>query len=163
MNGVVAGLAGVTPASGFIQSSPTLALGFILGVASYFSCILVKQKLRIDDALDVSSVHGLTGIIGSVAIGFLATTTANPNGPNGLFYGEARQLWVQIVAVVVAMAYSAVLTFIIGFILEKTIGLRIPEEEEIKGLDHIEHRENPYDLNPEPDDPENEPINSEHN
>eukprot|EP01103_Thecamoeba_quadrilineata_P012232 TRINITY_DN3104_c0_g1_i1.p1 TRINITY_DN3104_c0_g1~~TRINITY_DN3104_c0_g1_i1.p1 ORF type:complete len:172 (+),score=26.50 TRINITY_DN3104_c0_g1_i1:973-1488(+) len=154
INGVIAGLAGVTPASGYITTQPTLALGVVLGVASYFSALFVKRKLRIDDALDVSSVHGLTGAIGSISIGLIATKSANPGigvcpsqAVEGWFYdfSDGRQLWVQLVATLVAAAYAATVTFIIAYAVDKTIGLRVSPEQEESGLDSVEHGEQPYD------------------
>ena len=102
INGAVAGLAGVTPASGFITAQSSFFLGIVLGFASYYGILLLKERLKIDDALDVSSVHGITGIIGSIAIGLVATTVVNPSGPDGLLSGNAMQLAIQALGVAVA-------------------------------------------------------------
>jgi len=145
LNGVVAGLAGVTPASGFILSPESIALGAVLGFASYGSVWLFKEKLHIDDALDVTSVHGVTGIIGSLSIGFIASKTANPKSNiDGGFYGNWNQLWAQLLAVVVAGVWSAFWTAVLCFAINKTMGLRITVEQEIKGLDRVEHGEVSY-------------------
>ena len=101
INGAVAGLAGVTPASGFITAQSSFFLGIVLGFASYYGILLLKERLKIDDALDVSSVHGITGIIGSIAIGLVATTVVNPSGPDGLLSGNAMQLAIQALGVAV--------------------------------------------------------------
>lgn len=141
------GLAGITPASGYINSQSSIILGFILGVASYGSVHLMKHKLRIDDALDVSSVHGLTGVIGAIFIGFAAEARLNPSlgdDQNGLVFGGTRQIWVQLVAVAVAAAYAGIVTFILCWILDKTIGMKITHEEEDIGLDIVEHGEYAY-------------------
>jgi Amt family ammonium transporter len=82
INGVIAGLAGITPASGYVSSQSSIVIGLILGVVSYGGVWLFKHKLRIDDALDVSSVHGLTGIVGSLSIGFVSQKGLNPEGKN---------------------------------------------------------------------------------
>src|ERR687885_2626297 len=95
INGAIAGLAGVTPASGFISAQNSFLLGIVLGLASYYAILLLKEHWKIDDALDVSSVHGITGIIGSIAIGIIASTIINPAGPNGLLYGNPMQLAIQ--------------------------------------------------------------------
>ena len=99
INGAIVGLAGVTPASGFISIQNSLILGTVIGLISYYTIILLKERLRIDDALDVSSVHGVTGIIGSLAIGFIASALINPAGPNGLVYGNPEQLGIQAIGV----------------------------------------------------------------
>jgi Amt family ammonium transporter len=96
INGAVSGLAGVTPAAGFITAQTSFLLGIVLGFASYYGMLLIKERLKIDDALDVSSVHGITGIVGSIAVGLVATTIINPAGPNGLLYGNSTQLAVQL-------------------------------------------------------------------
>ncbi|EFA81479.1 ammonium transporter [Heterostelium album PN500] len=145
INGVIAGLAGITPASGYINSQYSIGLGVVLGLASYLSVYLLKHRLHIDDALDVSSVHGLTGIIGAIAIGFCAQKSINPDGgANGLFYGNARLLGIQVMAVVVAAAWSALATIVIIVLIDKIMGLRIEESEEEHGLDLVEHGEYAY-------------------
>jgi Amt family ammonium transporter len=141
INGVIAGLAGITPASGYVSSQSSIVIGFVLGFASYYSVVLLKHKLRIDDALDVSSVHGVTGVVGSLAIGFCSQKSLNADGADGLFFGNPRLLGIQVLAVVVAAGWSAFWTFIIAWGVEKTVGLKISEEEEVKGLDLVEHGE----------------------
>ncbi len=103
--------------------------------------VLFKHKLKIDDALDVSSVHGVTGIIGSLSIGFASQQSLNPSGADGLLFGNPKLLGIQCLAVVVAAVWSAFWTFVICYILKRTIGLTISEEEEEKGLDLVEHGE----------------------
>jgi Amt family ammonium transporter len=119
-------------------------LGIVLGFASYFGILLIKERLKIDDALDVSSVHGLTGIIGALAIGFVATTLVNPGGPEGLLYGNASQLAIQALGVVVAAGLAFVGTIVIMKVIDKTIGLRVTEVEEDIGLDIAQHAERAY-------------------
>lgn len=145
INGVIAGLAGITPASGYINSQASILIGLILGLSSYFGAILTKHKLKIDDALDVTAVHGLTGAIGSISIGFAASTKLNDSVRNGVFYdGGGYLLGVQTMAVFVVIAYAGVLTFFIAMIVDKLVGLKITEEEEEEGLDWVEHREVAY-------------------
>lgn len=144
MNGVIAGFAGVTPASGYINSQATIVLGLILGFASYGGVHLFKHKLRVDDALDVSSVHGLTGIIGSIFIGFAAETAVNSSIPNGLVFGGTHLIWVQLLAVLVAGCYASAITLALCFIIDRTIGLKIDHDEEEIGLDIVEHGEYAY-------------------
>ena len=144
INGAVAGLAGVTPASGFITAQSSFFLGIVLGFASYYGILLLKERLKIDDALDVSSVHGITGIIGSIAIGLIATTVVNPSGPNGLLSGNAMQLAIQALGIAVAAILGFVGTTVIMKIIDKTIGLKVQSEEEEIGLDITQHAERAY-------------------
>jgi Amt family ammonium transporter len=98
VNGAIAGLAGITPASGFVSVEHSFVIGIAIGFASYTGVILFKEKLKIDDALDVSSVHGVAGIIGSLSIGLFASKLVNPAGPDGLFFGNPAQLGIQAIA-----------------------------------------------------------------
>jgi ammonium transporter, Amt family len=144
INGAISGLAGVTPASGYITAQSSFFLGIVLGFASYFGILLIKERLKIDDVLDVSSVHGITGIVGSIAIGLVATTIINPNGPDGLLYGNSLQLATQALGVAVAAVMAFVVTILIMKVIDKTIGLKVKEEEEEIGLDITQHAERAY-------------------
>lgn len=145
LNGCLAGLAGVTPASGYINSPSTILLGVILGVSSYYSVHLMKHKLHIDDALDVSSVHGLTGALGSIFLGLFAQLRLNPLGADGAVYGNPALLGKQVVAVLLCGVYAAVLSYMILKVLEWIYGdLRVNEIDEDAGLDYSEHGEIAY-------------------
>jgi Amt family ammonium transporter len=144
INGAISGLAGVTPAAGFITAQSSFLLGIVLGFASYYGILLIKEHFKIDDALDVSSVHGVTGIVGSIAIGLVATTIINPNGPNGLLYGNSIQLAIQALGVAVAAVLAFVGTIAIMKIIDATIGLKVKDEEEEIGLDITQHAERAY-------------------
>ncbi|HKG71533.1 MAG TPA: ammonia channel protein, partial [Nitrososphaeraceae archaeon] len=119
-------------------------LGIILGFASYYAIILLKEHLKIDDALDVSSVHGVTGIVGSLAIGIFASTVINPAGPEGLLYGNPMQLAIQAIGIAVAAVLGFVGTLVIMKIIDATMGLKVEEEEEDIGLDVTQHAERAY-------------------
>ena len=106
--------------------------------------MLFKEKLRIDDALDVSSVHGVAGIIGSISIGIAASSAINPSGPDGLLFGNIDQLWIQMTGVGVATALGFGGTWILMQILKRTIGIRVTKEVEDAGLDISEHAEAAY-------------------
>lgn len=145
INGAISGLAGITPAAGFITGQSAFFLGIVLGFASYFGIVLLKERLKIDDVLDVSSVHGITGITGTLWIGLFATQAINPAGPNGLFYGDPMQLPIQAFGVAVAAVMAFVGTVIILKIIQYTVGLRVKEEEEDIGLDVSYHSEVAYE------------------
>ena len=144
INGAIAGLAGVTPAAGFISAQNSFLLGIVLGFASYYAILLLKEHLKIDDALDVSSVHGVTGIVGSLAIGIIASTAINPAGPDGLAYGNPMQFAIQAMGVAVAAVVGFVGTVFIMKVINVTIGLKVKEEEEDIGLDITQHAERAY-------------------
>ena len=141
ISGAIAGLAGVTAASGYISVQNSLILGLVVGLTSFYAITLIKERLKIDDALDVSSVHGITGIIGTLFIGLFASSLINPAGPNGLFYGNPNQIVLQSIGVITVASFSFGGTFIIAKILQKTIGLRVSGEQEDIGLDISQHDE----------------------
>eukprot|EP00760_Papus_ankaliazontas_P007003 PhM_4_TR13267/c0_g1_i1/m.48545/K03320/amt, AMT, MEP; ammonium transporter, Amt family len=136
LNGAIGGLAGVTPASGFIQPVYALLLGFLLGITIERGIYILKHRLRFDDALDVSSVHGLTGIVGSLFIGLAANRNVNPNGADGLFNGGGwRLLGVQVLAVIVCSAWAGLWTYVILKIISRSMPLRVHRTHEYQGLD----------------------------
>ncbi|SEC32065.1 Ammonia transporter (plasmid) [Tsukamurella tyrosinosolvens] len=137
-SGVVAGLVAITPACANVTPVGALILGVVAGVAAAFG-VGLKSKFGFDDSLDVVGVHLVAGVIGTVALGFLAKDT-------GLFYGgDYKQLVVQIVIAAVALAFTAILTGVIAFAL-KPLGWRVDKEEEADGIDNSEHAETAYDL-----------------
>jgi ammonium transporter, Amt family len=144
ITGAIAGLAGVTPAAGYISAQNSFFLGIVLGFASYYGILLFKQRLKIDDALDVGSVHGITGIIGSLAIGLIASTIINPVGPSGLLYGNLTQIGIQALGVGVAVVLGFGGTIIIMKVINAVMGLRVKEVEEEVGLDITEQGETAY-------------------
>jgi Amt family ammonium transporter len=144
INGAVAGLAGVTPAAGFISGQHGFILGIVLGFASYYGIVLLKERLKIDDALDVGSVHGITGIIGAMSIGIFASQVINPVGPVGWLYGNPMQFVIQGIGVGVAAIMGFVGTLIIMKIIDFTVGLRVKEDEEDLGLDISQHAETAF-------------------
>lgn len=144
INGAIAGLAGVTPAAGYISGESAFILGIILGFGSYYGIVLFKEKLKIDDALDVSSVHGVTGILGALAIGVAASPLIMPNGPVGWIHGNPAQLGIQAFGIAVAAAFAFVVSLAIFKIIDKTIGLKVSDEEEEAGLDITQHAEKAF-------------------
>ncbi len=144
INGAIAGLAGITPASGYVSVEHAFIIGIAIGLASYYGVVLFKDKLKIDDALDVSSVHGVAGIIGALAIGIFASSMINPAGPDGLLFGNPNQLLIQGIGVGVASVLGFGGTWIIMQILKRTIGIRVDAASEDVGLDISEHAESAY-------------------
>ena len=142
-SGCIAGLGTITPASGFVTPPAALAIGLVAGVVCY-SAVMLKVKFSYDDSLDVVAVHGVGGILGTLATGLFATVAVNAGGSNGLFYGNPRQLAVQALAVGVILVYSFVATYVILRLLEKTMGLRVTDEQEVMGLDLSQHGEAGY-------------------
>jgi Amt family ammonium transporter len=142
-SGCIAGLGTITPASGFVTPPAALAIGLVAGVVCYVA-VMLKVTFRYDDSLDVVGVHGVGGILGTLATGLFATVAVNSGGSNGLFYGNPRQLAVQALAVGVILVYSFVATYGILKLLEKTMGLRVTDEEEVMGLDLSQHGEAGY-------------------
>ena len=145
-SGAVAGAVAITPACGFVNPLGALFLGLLAGVASAWA-VTRKYKYGYDDSLDVVGVHGIGGILGMLAIGFLATLTANSAGANGLFFnGGATQLGHQVIAVIVVALFSFVATWIIATVISKTIEFRVFRDDELNGLDTTFHAESAYDI-----------------
>lgn len=144
INGAIAGLAGITPASGYVSVEHAFVIGIAIGLASYLGVLFLKDRFKIDDALDVSSIHGIPGIIGSMAIGIFASTTINPAGANGLLYGNANQLLIQGVGVGIAAALGFGGTYAIMKVIDVLIGVRVDPKVEEVGLDISEHAERAY-------------------
>jgi ammonium transporter, Amt family len=144
-SGAVAGLAGVTPASGFV--SPLAAI-FIGAVASplCFYAIQLKNRHNYDDTLDAFGIHGISGIWGTLATGLFATTMINPAGANGLFYGNPRLLAIQSLGVLVIAAFAFLATWVIIKVLDALMGIRLPDHAETIGLDLTQHGEAGYHM-----------------
>jgi Amt family ammonium transporter len=144
-SGVVAGLVAITPSCSSVSPVGAIFLGAIAGVLCALA-VGLKYKLNVDDSLDVVGVHLVGGLWGTIAVGFFATSAA-PAGVDGLLYGGGvDQLWRQVVGALAVLVYSFVLTLVIGLILHKTIGFRVAEDQELEGVDSVEHAETAYDL-----------------
>lgn len=141
--GAVAGLVAITPASGFVDVSGALIIGVAVSLVCFYMVAVVKPKLGYDDSLDAFGVHGIGGILGALATGLLATPAIQP-ACSGAFFGNPKQFLIQLVSVLVTMAYSGVVTFILFKIVEKTVGIRVTTKQEAVGLDETMHGENAY-------------------
>lgn len=138
-SGIVAGLVAITPAADVVSPLWAMVIGAIAGVLCCFACGL-KFKFGYDDSLDVVGVHGVGGLTGTILIGFFA------NGTGLLAGGDWKQLVVQIIIALCAMLYSGVITAIIAFALEKTVGWRVTEAQEVSGIDLADQGERAYDF-----------------
>jgi ammonium transporter, Amt family len=146
ITGVVAGLAAVTPAAGFVNVGGAVSIGFIAGLICWLSVTFLKSRLGYDDSLDAFGVHGVGGIWGSLAAGLFATTTINPAGPDGLFFGNFRQFGVQALAVGATMIYSFLASLVLCKIVDVMVGFRVNNHDERVGLDLTQHKEAAYTI-----------------
>lgn len=142
-SGAIAGLATITPASGFVGPGSAIIIGLVAGVVCYLA-VLAKTTLGYDDSLDVVGIHGVGGVLGTLAIGFFASKAIG--GADGLFFGSAAQLGPQVIAVLATAIYSLVVTLIILYIVKAVMGLRVTTEEEEAGVDTSAHGETAYNL-----------------
>ena len=139
--GAVAGLVAITPAAGFVDTMPAIAIGVGAGAFCY-GAVQLRIKLRLDDSLDVVGVHGVGGTWGAFATGIFAVATVG--GGAGLIDGEAGQLARQLVGIGATMGYSLVMTFVILKVIDMLFGLRVSEDEEEIGIDASQHGERGY-------------------
>ena len=145
-SGVVAGLVAITPACGAVTPVGAIFIGLIAGVVCAFA-VGLKYRLKYDDSLDVVGVHLVGGLVGTVLIVFFAAPSATAYGASGLFYGGGLDLlFQQTVPAFAVLAYSFVLTLVIGFAIQKTLGFRIDEDAEAEGIDAAEHAESAYEF-----------------
>ncbi|MER6271280.1 ammonium transporter [Streptomyces sp. 900105755] len=145
-SGAVAGLVAITPSGGAVSPLGAIAVGAIAGVACA-AAVGLKFKFGYDDSLDVVGVHMVGGIIGSLLIGFFATGKGQ-SAATGVFYGDHSftQLWKQFAGVGAVLGYSLVASAVLAFLLDKTLGMRVTEDEEVSGIDQAEHAETAYDF-----------------
>ena len=145
-SGAVAGLVAITPACAFIDPWAAIVLGLLAGVACCYA-IGLKHRLGFDDALDVVGVHLVGGALGAVSLGFLAAYPLVSGQRKGLFYGGGfAQLGVQVLGPVAVGLYSFSVAWILGKIIDKTMGFRVSEEDEATGVDITQHAETAYDF-----------------
>jgi Amt family ammonium transporter len=141
--GTIAGLATITPASGFVGPAGGIVIGLAGGIICYLMCIVIHKVLKIDDTLDVFAVHGVGGMVGIILTSFFAATAL---GGVGLEGSIGDQLWKQLVGIGVTVAWTALLSVVILKFVKMTVGLRVSEAEEIEGLDVSTHGERGYNL-----------------
>jgi Amt family ammonium transporter len=144
-SGVVAGLVAITPACSSVTPLGAIAIGAITGALCALA-VSLKYRFGFDDSLDVVGVHLVGGLSGTILIGFFASSSA-PAGIDGLFYGGGvDQLWRQAVGALAVLAYSFVLSLVLGYLVKLTVGFRADEEAEVAGIDEAEHAETAYEF-----------------
>lgn len=148
VTGMVAGLGTITPASGFVGPAGGLVIGIVAGFACFNATSYMKQKLHIDDSLDVFPVHGVGGMIGTLFAGVFASAGLGVFSGQGYNEGMTMgsQLMVQATGVLATVAYTAIVTYVLIKLVDVLLGLRVTEEQEIEGLDLNLHDERGYDL-----------------
>jgi ammonium transporter, Amt family len=149
ITGAVAGLVGITPASGFVTPMGALAVGFITGIVCYFSVTELKKRLGFDDSLDAFGVHGIGGLTGAILTGVFASKVVQDiytGNPVGLLEGNPGQLVNQLIASGVSIGLAVVGTFIILKVVDLVIGVRVTSDEEVQGLDLTQHGEEGYNF-----------------
>jgi Amt family ammonium transporter len=145
-SGAVAGLVAITPACAFVDPWAAVVIGFVAGILCSLA-VGLKYIFNIDDSLDVVGVHLVGGIWGSLSVGIFGTAAVNSIGLDGLLYGGGTELLMkQLLGVGLVFAYSFIATLIIGFAIEKTMGFRIKRENELEGIDLVEHAESAYEF-----------------
>ncbi|MFI5844865.1 ammonium transporter [Catenuloplanes sp. NPDC051500] len=146
-SGAIAGLVAITPACAFVEPIGAIGLGIVTGAICALA-VGLKYKLGFDDSLDVVGVHMVGGLVGALSIGLIATQKFyGEAGPLGLFYGGgAGQLGKQAIAAFAVLAYSLIISMILGFAIDKTIGMTVTAEAESQGVDQTEHAESAYDF-----------------
>ena len=145
-SGVVSGLVAITPAAGFVNMPASLIIGLVAGILGFYSVAVLKQKLGYDDSLDAFGVHGMCGIWGAVATGLFANPSIT-EGARGLFYGNPKQLLIQIISILATAIFTAIGTLIVVYITKfLTGGLRVDGENEVVGLDNTIHGERAFEI-----------------
>ena len=139
-SGVVAGLVAITPAAGYVEPLWAIVIGLFAGIICYYA-VIVKIKVGYDDSLDVLGIHAVGGAWGALATGLFVTI-----GGTGLLTGNLNQVWIQLIGIIAAGAYSFIITYVLVLIIEKVIGFRVDEEGEEMGLDTTQHGETGYNL-----------------
>lgn len=143
-SGVIAGLVAITPAAGTAGPAGGLIIGIIAGAICFFCATTLKRKMGYDDSLDAFGVHGVGGIVGAVLTGLFAAPVLGGAGLSDKVTGIGHQLLVQVLGVAVTIIYTTIVTFVILYIIDKVLGIRVSEEEEVVGLDLSTHGERGY-------------------
>ena len=147
ITGMVAGLGTITPASGFVGPAGAVVIGISAGLVCFYATMYIKQTLKIDDSLDVMPVHGVGGILGTLAVAVFASSELGIFSGQGLDNSISAQLAIQAQGIVATIAYTAIVTYIIFKVIGLlTGGIRVGEDDEAQGLDIVSHNERGYDI-----------------
>jgi Amt family ammonium transporter len=144
VTGIIAGLATITPACGFVSPLSALIIGVLASIFCFISVALIKPWFNYDDSLDAFGVHGVGGILGTIATGLFASKAINPAGADGLFFGNPKQLFIQLLGIAVTVGFTFVGTIIIYKFVDIFFRIRVSEKDELMGLDLTQHRESAY-------------------
>jgi Amt family ammonium transporter len=142
VTGAVAGLVAITPAAGFVTPLAAIPIGIVVSIICYYSVVFVKKKLHFDDSLDVFAVHGMGGIWGALATGIFATSAVG--GVSGLIEGNWSQVLTQLISIITVAGFAFSVTWILGKLVDVTVGLRVGQMDETVGLDLSQHGERAY-------------------
>ena len=142
-SGAIAGLATITPTAGFVGPNSAIIIGCLAGVVCYLA-VNAKSRIGLDDSLDVVGIHGVGGVLGTICLGIFASTEVNPGGVNGLLFGNAAQVGIQLLGVVVVGGYAFVVSWILFKVIHVSMGMRLKDEAEVEGMDYSEHTETAY-------------------
>ena len=146
VTGSIAGLATITPASGFVSPISAIVIGIAASIVCFIAVAVTKPRFGYDDSLDAFGVHGVGGILGTLLTGMFASKIINPAGANGLFYGNYKQLLIQLIGITVAVTYTFLATFVIYKLVDIFFRMRVSEKDELVGLDLTQHRERAYTI-----------------
>ena len=148
VTGMVAGLGTITPASGYVGPGGALVIGILAGFVCYHATVFLKQRLKIDDSLDVFPVHGVGGALGTLLAAVFASAGLGVFSGQGLAEGVtiAGQFQVQLIGVLASAVYTGIVTFVLLKLIDRMLGLRVSQDEETEGLDLTQHNERGYDL-----------------
>ncbi|PJB71152.1 MAG: ammonia channel protein, partial [Armatimonadetes bacterium CG_4_9_14_3_um_filter_58_7] len=146
VTGAVAGLVAITPAAGFVDGMGAIVIGLTVSPLCYFFVSTIKPKLGYDDSLDAFGVPGIGGTWGALMTGVFASKAVNAAGADGLLLGNPGLVLIQLKAVLITVAYSAVVTTAILFVVKLLMGLRVSQEQEVQGLDLTQHHERAYTI-----------------
>jgi len=145
LTGAVAGLVAITPAAGYVSLNGAIMIGFLAGGVCYLA-VGLKNRLQLDDALDVFGVHGIGGVLGCICTGLFATKVWNPAGADGLFFGGTQFFLMQTLSVLITAAYAFGFSFAALWLINKVVKVKVTESEEIEGLDVALHGETAYEM-----------------
>ncbi len=138
--GAVVGLVAITPGAGFVAIPQSIFIGFIAAIISNIA-VYYKSRSTLDDTLDVFPCHGIGGIVGMLMTGIFATKSVNTGGNDGLWYGNPEFFFTQVKAMLIAVTYSFVVSYLIFKFINYILPLRVSEQEESLGLDESQHNE----------------------